>query len=242
MSIKREIRKVKLNIISFFPRLVKKYFNDNGDNNRIIIVKDGVEKIAKPRDFPYNKVTFIGNNNVLKIHYPTNLRNSSFYFNKNNGLIEIKSNQNINVEIHCQENDRTVTIDSGCYCLGAKIFASSNDVKIGKNCMFSENIVILGDNHAVIDYQTRQVINNQSNDKLTVIGDHVWVGGGVVLTKNANVSNDCIIAFASVVTKKFDEEHCIIAGNPAKIVKTGISWNSMAPHKYDKEIAKDMLV
>lgn len=177
MSVKREIRKIGLNVMSFFPRLVKKYFNDLGNNNKIIIVKDGVEKNARPSDLPNIRVKFSGNNNILRIHYPTNLKQSSFYFDKNNCLIDIKSRQNINIEIHCQENDRTVTIDSGCYCLGAKIFASSNDVKIGKNCMFSENIVILGDNHAVIDYQTRQVINNQSNDKLTVIGDHVWVGG-----------------------------------------------------------------
>ena len=39
----------------------------------------------------------------------------------------------------------------------------------------------------------------------------------------------------SIVTKSFNEENCVIAGNPAKIVKRNIEWSSCKPSEYKRE-------
>ena len=78
------------------------------------------------------------------------------------------------------------------------------------------------DVHKVIDKDTDEVLNS-AKDKIK-IGNHVWVGERVTMTKNAQIPDNCVIGIASVVTKKFDEEYCVIAGAPAKIVKHNINW------------------
>lgn len=52
------------------------------------------------------------------------------------------------------------------------------------------------------------------------IGDDVWLGKGVIILKGAKIGNKCVVASGAVVTKGEYPENSVIAGNPAKIVKT----------------------
>ena len=56
------------------------------------------------------------------------------------------------------------------------------------------------------------------------IGKHCWIGAGTFIGKNVSIAPNNIIGAKSVATKSFDEEYTAIAGNPAKIVKRGITW------------------
>lgn len=56
------------------------------------------------------------------------------------------------------------------------------------------------------------------------IGHHVWVGSGVKIFKGVQIAEDCIIAGGSVVTRSFTEPGSLIAGNPARVVKSGVEW------------------
>jgi len=56
------------------------------------------------------------------------------------------------------------------------------------------------------------------------IGDHVWIGVGAILLKGVTIPSGCVVGAGSVVTSAFDEECCLIAGNPARVVKRGIHW------------------
>ncbi len=47
---------------------------------------------------------------------------------------------------------------------------------------------------------------------------------GVSILKGATIFDNSIVAFGSIVTKSFTETNVIIAGIPAKIVKTNINW------------------
>ena len=57
-----------------------------------------------------------------------------------------------------------------------------------------------------------------------VIGNHVWISADCKVLKGVTVPNNCIIGTNSVVTKKFTEENCIIAGNPAGVLKREVNW------------------
>lgn len=50
--------------------------------------------------------------------------------------------------------------------------------------------------------------------------------------KNAEIADGCIVGAETVVAKVFDEPDCAIAGNPAKIVKRGITWDRATISEY----------
>jgi acetyltransferase-like isoleucine patch superfamily enzyme len=52
------------------------------------------------------------------------------------------------------------------------------------------------------------------------IGNNVWLGANVTILKGAKIGDNCVVATGAVVLKGDYESHSLIAGNPAKVVKT----------------------
>lgn len=96
-------------------------------------------------------------------------------------------------------------------------------IEIGRDCMFSKLVHLrAGDGHSVLDANTGERINRSRDIRL---GDRVWVGRGVCLLKGAEVASDSIVGAYAVVTRKFPEAGCAIAGNPAQVVRRGLKWD-----------------
>ncbi len=100
---------------------------------------------------------------------------------------------------------------------------SGNLLEIGDNCMFSGNVVVRGGEYPHL------IFLKDSGEYLDVsdgifIGNRVWVGEGAFIGKSATLPDDCIVGTRGVVTRRFDEPHCVIAGNPARIVKRAVQW------------------
>lgn len=55
----------------------------------------------------------------------------------------------------------------------------------------------------------------------TYIGHHCFIGGYSVIVPGVKIGNHCVVAAGSVVTKDVPD-HCLVGGNPAKIIKEGI--------------------
>ncbi|MBA2585639.1 MAG: maltose acetyltransferase, partial [Chthoniobacterales bacterium] len=51
-----------------------------------------------------------------------------------------------------------------------------------------------------------------------IIGDNVWIGMNAVILKGVAIGENSVVAAGAVVTKSVPE-NCVVAGNPAKIVK-----------------------
>lgn len=100
---------------------------------------------------------------------------------------------------------------------------SGNVLEIGDNCMFSSNIVVRGGEypHLIFDKDSGEYLDVSQG---IFIGNHVWVGEGAFIGKSVTLPDDCIVGTRSVVTKRFEEPHCVIAGNPARVVKCGVQW------------------
>lgn len=113
--------------------------------------------------------------------------------------------------VSMEDNVTVMLNNSECQCL------------IGDDCLFSNNITIrTGERpHLIFDAVTGENIDGPHK---VVIGNHCWIGENSFIMKRAHLSNDVIVGSASVVTKAFDEEQVLIAGNPAKICKRGIVW------------------
>ena len=90
--------------------------------------------------------------------------------------------------------------------------------------MFSDGITLFNtDAHPVIDIVTKKIINKVNG---ITIGNHCWIGKAVTILKNTVIPDNCIIGYGSVVSGTMKEENAAYAGNPAKCVKTGITWDS----------------
>jgi len=89
--------------------------------------------------------------------------------------------------------------------------------------MFSYDIILRNGEspHLIFDRKTKRYIDHAGH---IIIGDHVWIGEGVYLNKRTAIADECIAAARSVITKPFSETHCLLAGNPAKVVKSDVEW------------------
>lgn len=102
-----------------------------------------------------------------------------------------------------------------------KLFGSTK-IKGGLNCYHPFSTVVnaksIGQN---FQFRNGLTIGNKSDDNslLPVIGDHVTVGANVVIIGGINIGDHVIIGAGSVVVKDMPS-HCVIAGNPAKVIKT----------------------
>ncbi|MUH71375.1 acyltransferase [Psychrosphaera haliotis] len=98
-----------------------------------------------------------------------------------------------------------------------------NQLLIGENCMFSNNVIIRGGEypHLIFDLESGEYLDKSDGIE---IGNRVWVGEGAYINKSVRLENGSIVGARSVVTKRFNEENCVVAGNPAKIVKSGVQW------------------
>jgi len=63
-----------------------------------------------------------------------------------------------------------------------------------------------------------------NKDSSIVIGDHVWIGKRATINKGVRISNDSVVGASSVVTKAYNTQNVLIAGNPAIIRKHDITW------------------
>jgi acetyltransferase-like isoleucine patch superfamily enzyme len=94
-------------------------------------------------------------------------------------------------------------------------------VTVGNAVRIASSVQIFGFNHgfARIDkYIKDQPINTTG----IVIGDGTWIGAGATILDGVTVGKNCIVAAGAVVTKSFDD-FSIIAGNPAKVIKSRLS-------------------
>ena len=55
-----------------------------------------------------------------------------------------------------------------------------------------------------------------------VIGDRAWIGARSTIMKGVRIPHDTIVAAGSVVARPVDEPNTVIAGHPAKTVRTGV--------------------
>jgi len=93
----------------------------------------------------------------------------------------------------------------------------SESIEIGDDTIFSNNCVIRdSDLHKI-------VTSKNPNTKSIKIGKHVWVGTNSIILKGVTIGDGAIIGAGSVVVNDVPPA-TLVAGNPAKVIKTNIRW------------------
>ena len=173
-----------------------------------------------------------GDGNHVEIGSGTKVTGTIDIFGKNN-RITIGENCHFRGSIFVSGNNQTVSIGDHTTTADVYILCSEGaDVMIGRWCMFSRRIEIrTTDAHAVIDRETGWRVNGAESIQ---IGDHVWVGVGVIINKGAAIPADSIVGALSFVSRRFDEEGVVLAGAPARIVKRGVTWARTRLPRYSR--------
>jgi acetyltransferase-like isoleucine patch superfamily enzyme len=71
----------------------------------------------------------------------------------------------------------------------------------------------------LIDVATGERVNEAGSSH---IGEHVWIGLGVIVNKGASIADDNVVAASSFVNCSFQDSQTVIAGTPAKVVREGV--------------------
>lgn len=110
-------------------------------------------------------------------------------------------------------------------------------VKIGRDCLFSRQVEIrTTDSHALVSRETGERINMPGPVE---IGDHVWMGLDVIVSKRVRIASDNIVGAKSFVSGQYTESGTVIAGVPAKIVKRGVTWQRDRKARYELDKLDD---
>ena len=165
-----------------------------------------------------------GSNNILYIDKETLLTNSYIKIEGNDNKIFIGANCCLkNLTIDMKNENSVIKIGDKTSIEEARITSfEPYKIEIGKDCMFSADIVIMNtDVHKIYDTTT----NLKTNEgKEISIGNHVWLGMRTIVLKGVNIGDDSIVAAGSIVTRDV-KSNTIVSGIPAKQVKINKNWS-----------------
>jgi len=96
----------------------------------------------------------------------------------------------------------------------------SREMRFGQNILLGWNVVLRdSDGHLIIDNG-----NPKPVDGSIIIGDHCWICSEAHILKNSGLGKNCVLAYGSILTKKYEDESILYTGIPAKPQKSNIDW------------------
>lgn len=134
------------------------------------------------------------------------------------GSFDIYSGCRINVE-----SGAVLSLGSG-YMNYDCVIDCFTSITIGDDVAISERVVIRdSDNHDIMS-KGDNCNEDRPMSAPIVIGDHVWIGMNVLVLKGVTIGDGAVVAAGSVVTKDVPPRS-LVAGVPAKVIKTDVEWN-----------------
>ena len=139
---------------------------------------------------------------------------------KNNG--EISVGNKVLLHRYCKlsaygiSDKAGITIGNNTYIGDRTEIHAGKCVTIGNNCNISWNCTIIDRDYHKLNSDTEIM-------KPVTIGDNVWICQGATILKGVTLGDGCVVGAGAVVTKDVPPR-CIVAGNPAKIIKEDVTW------------------
>lgn len=101
---------------------------------------------------------------------------------------------------------------------GATIYARKG-ISIGDNTMIGGNVKIIDNDFHPLEIEARlQDDKSKIGTREVVIGKNCFIGCNSLILKGTVLGDGCVVGAGAVVCGKF-EDNCVIAGNPARVIK-----------------------
>lgn len=115
-------------------------------------------------------------------------------------------------------NGGTVKIGENCGISGSTIYAMES-IEIGDETLVGANCKILDNDFHPLDAVKRRENRVEDIKKRPVkIGKRCFIGTNSIILKGSILGDNCVVGAGSVVSGVFPD-NCVIAGNPAKVIK-----------------------
>ena len=113
--------------------------------------------------------------------------------------------------------------------IGKSTIIAADGVMIGDDVLISWGVTIVDhDSHPLeFDYRAKDVVRWREGKKdwsfvpreKIVIRNKAWIGFGATILKGVEIGEEAVVAAQSVVTKNV-EPRTLVAGNPARVIRT----------------------
>ena len=90
---------------------------------------------------------------------------------------------------------------------------------IGKNVMMGPEVIILTNSHRFDSLEKPMIQQGSLPLKKVTISDDVWIGTRAIILPGVTIGKGVIVGAGAVVTKDVPD-YAIVAGNPAKIIRS----------------------
>lgn len=108
-----------------------------------------------------------------------------------------------------------ISIGEGTFINYGLIALDVVDIRIGRHCQLATNIQLLTPVHA-LEAQPRR--EGWEAAEPIVIGDNVWIGGGVIICPGVSIGDDAVIGAGSVVPRDVPAG-TLALGSPARVIR-----------------------
>jgi acetyltransferase-like isoleucine patch superfamily enzyme len=193
--------------------------NLSGDNHRILWNNARLHRC---------RVDITGNNNRLEIGDGAMLWDAKLQLTGSNLSCHIGARTRLRggTFVVTDENSQLEIGDATTMTNPVIVAQGGRRIVLGQDCMVAYGSDIrCSDGHSVIDAATGRNLNPAAD---VVIGNHVWIGIQSQILKGLTIADHSIVAARSVVTRSV-AGGTIVAGNPAKPVRTGVTWDRHRP-------------
>ncbi len=163
----------------------------------------------------------VNDHSFSRVHAAQKLFNESEYWADSSAFEELKKcfrvapdDMVLTAPVYFDHGDR-VSFGNHFYANTGLTILDENYVTFGDNVFLGPHVSIFTAGHP-IDADVRNL--DLEYAKPVVIGNNVWMGGGVIINPGVSIGGDVVIASGSVVVKDVPS-HVIIGGNPAHIIR-----------------------
>lgn len=112
------------------------------------------------------------------------------------------------------------------FCASERLHISAiNRIEIGENCLFGSCVYISDHNHGSYKGEIqsvpseRPILRELVSHGPVIIGSNVWAGDNVIIVGPVKIGSGVVIGANAVVTRDIPD-NVMVAGMPAKIIKT----------------------
>lgn len=118
--------------------------------------------------------------------------------------------------------------DNGKLILGKKfVITAESSIVCSKAVTFGDNVVMSWQ-CLIMDTDFHKILKEHKQinlDKKIIIESNCWIGCRCLILKGSLLPSGSVLGANSLLTKKINFKNSLVAGNPAKIIKTNIEWH-----------------
>lgn len=119
------------------------------------------------------------------------------------------------IEIQPRSSSATIIFGNNVHTNNNLFVCALNIIKIGSDTLIGEHVTILDHEAHGTSAKNRRSVGEIGD---VIIGENVWIGNNVLILKNTEIGENCIVAAGAVVSGKYPP-NVIIGGIPAKIIR-----------------------